>query len=292
MLIISIAVTVLVAAMGNIFIASANNRGYSRLETNMRAFAEAMQQKASFKTSISSNIDESTTSVPISGSVTSFGDTAKTGSYPGCTDVESCTNFPFFIVVDAETMQVTGLVNHDPSQLQVVRPQIVNGESDNGSDPVKHKAGAPVTQLFGCPIAGNDDSSSTSNGDYDSQYVGYLYPSGFASTDSKITVSIVSSAALPLSPAYWDPLNTTGGLNGHFDWTQASCWAPTITPPAQPKSVGFSNLCPSTGAHTGYLLPQCDTGLELVTLSGTDSSNGLSSDSTATMQVLVRRGSQ
>lgn len=269
MVIMGTAVIVLVAAMGNIFVAAANNRGYSRLETNMRALAESMQKKAAFRTTLSSAIDSSQTSLTIDDSVTGFGDTPTTGSFAGCTSVSSCTNFPFFIVVDSETMKVTGLVSNNQHQLQVVRAQ-------TGSVAAKHAQGASVVQLFGCPIAGNQDSAgATSNGDYGSKYVGYLYPSGFQTTDSKISVGIASGGV-----SYWDPLNTSGGLSGQFDWTQSNCWNPSS------PVVGFANLCPSSN-----LLPQCDTGLELVTLTGTDSTTGAPSTN-ATVQVLVRRVSQ
>jgi prepilin-type N-terminal cleavage/methylation domain-containing protein len=269
MVIMGTAVIALVAAMGNIFVATANNRGYSRLETNMRAFAESMQGKANFRTTLSSAITAAQTSLTIDDAVTAFGDTPATGSFAGCTSVNSCTNFPFFIVVDTETMKVTGLVSGNQHQLQVQRAQ-------TGSVAAQHAQGAGVVQLFGCPIAGNEDSGgATDNGDYGSKYVGYLYPSGFKTTDSKITVGIASSGV-----SYWDPLNTSGGLTGQFDFSQANCWNPSS------PTIGFANLCPSSN-----LLPQCDSGLELVTITGTDSTAGGPSTN-ATLQIQIRRVSQ
>ncbi|MFL6238895.1 MAG: prepilin-type N-terminal cleavage/methylation domain-containing protein [Actinomycetes bacterium] len=124
MTVMTIAVVVLVSAMSTVVVASSQHRGHSIEESLARNYAEAVQQKADFRT-------------PLAAAVT--------GTDPALTVADSAgfqATAPFYVVVDQETMQVTKVSGNS---LTVTR--------NVGGTQSAHPQGASVVPLQRCPVA-------------------------------------------------------------------------------------------------------------------------------------------
>lgn len=144
--IMGLAVSVLVLAMSSLVVATEEHRGHSISDTAVRDFSEAMQQKASFTTTLSSAIADASTP------------TVRVADFAGFQ-----TTLPFDILVDQEVMKVT---SHVGTTLTVTRGAA-------GSVAVAHAISTAVTQDFICPRATASDTAVTNS-------AGYLYPESFS----------------------------------------------------------------------------------------------------------------
>lgn len=171
--IMGVAISVLVLAMSSLVVATEEHRGHAVSDTAVRDFSEAMQQKVSWVTSITSPA-----TVPSSGGVT-------------LTLADPISNFqtntfPFDILVDQEVMTVRSGTGNT---LTIAS----SGRGAAGSVAAAHSSGANVSQDFICPTA--TFSASPAN------HSGYFYPDGYTQP-SNATVSIGEID-------YWNPIANT-----------------------------------------------------------------------------------
>ena len=173
--IIGITVSVMVLAMSTLVVATEEQRGHAVSDNNARSFAEAMQQKVSFKTTLTAAVSASGAATlsladPVAGFQTS--------------PVSSSSTFD--VLVDQEIMTVTAASG---STLTVTS----GNRGAAGSAAAAHSSGASVSQDFICPTALFAASPSS--------HSGYLNPDGFTQP-SNATVSIGEID-------YWNPATNT-----------------------------------------------------------------------------------
>jgi prepilin-type N-terminal cleavage/methylation domain-containing protein len=167
MVIMGTAVVVLVGAMASVVTASENHRGYATTETAVRAYAEAVQAKATFGTTL-------TTAGGINASVGSF-------TVGDVTGFMLQTFHQFDIVVDEETMTVSAVSAS-------TKTLTVNRGVGGASGAVSHAQGATVSQLFMCPTAA---FSSAAN--------------GWVNADVASAALTAQGLTPSISVEYWDP---------------------------------------------------------------------------------------
>ena len=134
MLILSTAVIVIVAGLSNMILASQYHRGYAVAEAASKNYAQAIQRRANFSTTLDGSITKTQNSVTVSDGA----------GFPSAN---------FLIAVDAEVLRVTTRAGNT---LAVVRASDEAPTSEFGRDPSlqsSHLDDAPVVRVFRCPSA-------------------------------------------------------------------------------------------------------------------------------------------
>lgn len=259
--IMGISIGVFVLALGSLSVATENHRGHSVNETVTRDFAEAVSAKASFATTLAAAVTD-----PSADFICTKADPSEFGS----------TVVGMYLVVDSETVRVTDSPGNctAPAPVASFKLKVDRGV---GSIAGTHVVDTRVRQLTACA-----DATTASSGNNPS-WIGYLNPDGY-SPPSGISATITNvsylNAAVPATPTY--------------DWTQGQCW------------TYFKNHCQDPSSAIGPpsqkfdLLPECDPGLVLITVTVADTNVGdgatVGSTSCAngaictTTKMLVRRG--
>lgn len=134
MLILSTAVIVIVAGLSNMILAGQYHRGYAVAEAASKNYAQAIQRRANFSTTLDGAITSSQTSVTVADG----------------------TGFPtadFLVGVDNEVLRVT---MRSGNTLTVVRASGESPTSEFRRDPAtqsSHADDSPVVRVFRCPSA-------------------------------------------------------------------------------------------------------------------------------------------
>jgi prepilin-type N-terminal cleavage/methylation domain-containing protein len=123
--IMGVAVIVLVVAMSTVVTATSQHRGHAIEETLARNYGEAIQQKADFRTKLTSAVSASATSISVQD--------AK-GFQLGAT---------FYVVIEQETMKVTAV----PTATTLIVTRGVGGTA------AAHASSTAATALMRCPTA-------------------------------------------------------------------------------------------------------------------------------------------
>lgn len=134
MLILSTAVIVIVAGLSNMILASQYHRGYAVAEASSKNYAQAIQRRASFSTTLDGAITKTQNSVTV-------------------TDGSGFPPANFLVAVDAEVLRVT---TRSGNTLTVVRASDESPSSEFRRDPslqTSHLDDAPVVRVFRCPTA-------------------------------------------------------------------------------------------------------------------------------------------
>jgi prepilin-type N-terminal cleavage/methylation domain-containing protein len=176
--IMGVAVSALVLALSSLVVASQEGRGHSVSDTAAHSLAEAIQQKVSFTTKVTT-----AAGIPASGGFT------VTLANPA-SDFQSTP--PFDILVDQEIMTVTSTSG---SSITVAGGDRAQG----GSEASSHLINSVVSQDFICPTA--TFAANPAN------HSGYLFPNGFTQpTDSSGTQVATASIG---EVDYWNPDSDT-----------------------------------------------------------------------------------
>src|SRR2546423_1776969 len=219
MMIMTVAVAVLVTAMGTVITATSQHRGQAIEEALARNYGEAIQQKAQFTTTLTAAVSDSAMSIPVA-------------------DAKGLQlSTPFYVVIAQEAIQVKSVS---------ATTLTVQQRGAGGSIAVSHASGAVVTPLVSCP-GGTD----------------------LAPDNAHFTQPVEATAAITVVE-YWEP------STGSFTQNQGTC------------ANHFTTVCAG-----GDIRPECDIGLERVTVAVTINSAYKSRfhDPSTTTQVLIRRGS-
>ena len=232
-LIIGIAVSAMVAALGSLAQASSNHRTWAVLESTTHDYAEAIQSKAALVVPLSAPMNApGTGGLPNCPNNGTINDTVQIA--PPYTLASFGSISPFYAVIDQETLSVTGGTG------QTLTVQRCN----TGTIATTHSTTATLTQLLVCP--GTSSSSSDSTG---SENVGYLNPDRYTPPGAQPGTPAATAQIQAIS--YWDPNDS------QFDWSQTDCW------------TQFQATCFDPDAPNGSydLRPECDPGLERISLS-------------------------
>jgi prepilin-type N-terminal cleavage/methylation domain-containing protein len=196
------AVSVLVLALGSLSVATQAQQGNAAAETAVHNYAEAIQKKVSYTTTLTSGL-------AASGAVTVH--------VADASGFQSAST-PLDLLIDQEVLKVTGVSGNDLTVTSANR-------GSAGSAAAAHASGATVMQYFICPTA---NFSSANDG-----HVGYLKPEGF-------TQPADASASLK-EVDYWNPSTntfTTGGAVasciGNFSSGTAVCVSDSFLPECDP----------------------------------------------------------
>jgi prepilin-type N-terminal cleavage/methylation domain-containing protein len=267
-LIIGIAVSAMVAALGSMAQASSNHRSWAVLESTTHNYAEAIQSKAALVVPLSAVVyAPGTHGLPPCPNTGTINDTLQAASPYTVSSFGSVT--PFYAVVDQETLSVTG---GSGQTLNVTR-------CNTGTIATGHSATtATITQLLVCP--GTSSSSSDSDGSHN---IGYLNPDGYippAAEQGTPAATAQIQAPPPPAPSrpaisYWDPTDS------QFDFSQSQCWS------------HFTAVCfdPAAPNHLYDLRPECDLGLTQVTLFVDVGKNSGYPENSSYAYTIVRRAS-
>jgi prepilin-type N-terminal cleavage/methylation domain-containing protein len=147
--IMGVSISVLVLAMSSLVVATQEHRGHAVSDSTARDFSEAMQQKVSWTTTLTADVDATgAVTLALRDPVSNF----------------QTNTFPFNVLVDQEIMTVTA---GSGSSLTVTS----GNRGAAGSSSAAHSSGATISQDFICPTA--TFAANPAN------HSGYLYPDGF-----------------------------------------------------------------------------------------------------------------
>jgi len=245
MIVMGVAVTALVAALGGLTVSTQHHRAFAATESSVRSYTQALESRFSFTSTLVGGLSATGTSITVA-------DNANALPFGSAAD--------FYLVIDRETVHVTARAAGSSTMT------IQRATSSAFADPtavVPHVAGAPVTAMWKCPTPTN---------------------SLFSAFDSGVwTPAAGTSAAPPTQVEYWIPTGspptwsfqglsacTNGGGTGYYDTT---CF-----------------YIASNGQQQPDMRPECDPGLERVTLSITAAATAQRPAYTTTTQILLRVG--
>lgn len=159
-LIMGTAISVLVVAMGSLTVASQQAKGSAVAEGLSHTFAEAIQDKVSYTTTLAAPGGLSAGATPSTITVSDAGGFKSTPT----------TARPMDILIDQEVFTVTKIAGNTLT----LATDGNNGRGEAGTVAADHADGANVLQYFICPVA-TATSGTTSDG-----HVGYLTPDNFS----------------------------------------------------------------------------------------------------------------
>ena len=168
------AVSVLVVAMGSLTAASQQSKASAVAENLTHNFAEAIQNKVSYTTTLSASLTAAATPATIT-----VADASGFASTP-------TASRPMDILIDQEVFTIKGVSGN----VLTLATDGNNGRGEAGTVAGDHAAGASVLQYFICPVA-TSTSGTTSDG-----HVGYLTPDNFQAPKD-VNNNVLASVSIP-----------------------------------------------------------------------------------------------